>query len=137
MTRLMVLGLALLVGTMAQAAETALPRLEDFKWVARPIVVFADSPQDPRLLQQLTAFEGDMEELEARQVEIIVDTAADEDTPLRSRFHPRGFSVIVVDKDGDVIYIKPSPVTVSEVIRLIDRTPLRQQELKTESNLAD
>jgi hypothetical protein len=133
----MLAGLALLAGTMAQAADTALPRLEDFKWVARPIVVFADAPQDPRLVHQLSVFESDMAELEARDVEIIVDTSPGEKTPLRTRFHPRDFNVILIDKDGTVIYRKPNPVTVSEIIRLIDRTTIRQQELEAQRNITN
>ena len=136
MTRL-ILALAIAAGasSIALANEVEEPDLDALKWVARPIVVFADAPQDPRLVHQLAEFEGDMAELEARDVEIIVDTAPGEKTPLRTRFHPRDFNVILIDKDGTVIYRKPDPVTVSEIIRLIDRTPIRRQELEAQRNL--
>ena len=43
---------------------------------------------------------------------------------------------VLVGKDGEVKYRKPSPVTVREVIRLIDRMPLRRQVRKSASERA-
>ncbi|MEM8789724.1 MAG: DUF4174 domain-containing protein [Pseudomonadota bacterium] len=121
--------LALAPGAAA-ATDLAQPSLADLQWVARPIVVFADSANDPRLAQQLESFEARAKELEARDVVILVDTDPAAGDDLRSRFRPRGFNVLVLGKDGQVKYRKPNPVSVKEVIRLIDRMPLRQQEMR-------
>ncbi|NNU81324.1 DUF4174 domain-containing protein [Halovulum dunhuangense] len=128
-TRALTLFCALLP-MLAFAQEPAQPTLEELKWVARPIIVFADSPADPRLRQQLAAFEAEPAELEARDVVILVDTDPAANGPLRLAFRPRDFNVIVLGKDGRVAYRKPDPVTVREVIRLIDRMPLRRQEIE-------
>jgi len=135
----LILTLAVAVGAsaMAYANDDEQPDLDSLKWVARPIVIFADAPQDPRLLHQMAESEGDMQELLARDVEIIVDAAPDQATALRRRFHPSDFNVILIDKDGTVIYRKPDPVTLSEIIRLIDRTPIRRQELEAQRNITN
>lgn len=127
-----------MIGCLALGAGTALaqdaeqPALADLKWVARPIVIFADSPADPRFTRQLEELEQEPEELEDRDVVILVDTDPGARSELRERFHPRDFSVLVLGKDGRVAYRKPDPITVREVIRLIDRMPLRRQELEAE-----
>ncbi|WP_112321662.1 DUF4174 domain-containing protein [Oceanibium sediminis] len=116
----------------ASAADLDQPSLAELKWVARPIVVFADAAADPRVARQLQWFEDRIDELEERDVVILVDTHPDEKTALRERFHPRDFMVVLVGKDGEVKYRKPDPVTVREIIRLIDRMPLRQQEIEAQ-----
>ncbi len=99
-------------------------------WIHRPIVVFADTENDPRLAKQLDAFEKNKADLDDRDVVVLVDTDPSADSALREAFHPRGFSVVVIGKDGDVKYRKPRPVTVREISRLIDRMPMRVQELE-------
>ena len=34
------------------------PTLEELRWVARPLVVFADTPDDPRFVQQMRMLEA-------------------------------------------------------------------------------
>lgn len=122
---------AFLASACAALAEDApQPSLDELKWVARPIVVFADAPADPRVAQQLAMFDARIDELEERDVVILVDTQGGEKTPLREKLHPRDFMVVLLGKDGQVKYRKPHPVTVREIIRLIDRMPLRQQEIE-------
>lgn len=115
----------------AAAGEQPEADLDALKWVARPVVVFADSPADPRLAQQLAELERRKADLEERDVVILVDTDPAARGPLRQKLHPRDFQVVVIDKDGKVTYRKPDPVTAREVIRLIDRMPLRRQELES------
>ena len=106
--------------------------LDELKWVARPIVVFADSPRDPRVLSQLQAFEEQTDELLERDVVILIDTDPDGGSELRTRFRPRSdFMAVLMGKDGEVKYRKPRPVTVRELMRLIDRMPMRRQEMLT------
>jgi hypothetical protein len=49
---------------------------------------------------------------------------------MRTALRPRGFAVVIVDKDGRVLQRKPLPWDVREITAAIDKTPLRQQELK-------
>ncbi len=120
---------AVLAATTVGAADLAQPTLDELKWVARPIIVFADSPADPRLATQLANLDAEKAELDERDVVILVDSDPDTLSELRTRFRPRDFTVLVLGKDGEVKYRKPAPITSREVIRLIDRMPLRRQEI--------
>jgi len=123
-------ALLLTFGSTALAADLDQPSLDALKWSARPIVIFGDAPNDPRVVQQLAAFEDRAEELEERDVTVIVDTDPGTLSELRRKFRPRDFMVVLVGKDGEVKYRKPDPVTVREIMRLIDRMPMRQQEIR-------
>ncbi len=131
--RTLILGalLALLAAPLA-ALEIDNRPLEELRWVARPIVIFAPSPQDPRLARQLARLEEREADLRERDVVVLVDTADGEATALRERLRPRDFNVVVLSKEGEVIYRKPDAVTAREVIRLIDRLPLRREEIESQ-----
>jgi hypothetical protein len=112
----------------APEAEAAQPALADLLWVARPLVVFADSPEDPRFVQQLALLDERLAELTERDVVILTDTDPAARGPLRQALRPRGFGVVLIDKDGVVAQRHPTPVTARELINLIDRMPSRRQE---------
>ena len=107
--------------------------LAEHLWVHRPLVIFADTDRDPRLQRQLASLEAQEQELDARDVVVIVDTtpgpSRSKTTALRKKFRPHGFTVILVGKDGEVKIRRPQVITGGELLRLIDRLPLRQQEL--------
>lgn len=129
MKNLIAAALVALAGPVC-ATDLVPTDLSELKWVARPILVFGDAAQDPRVVQQLKAFTAEQDQLDERDVVVIVDTDPGTLSDLRKRFRPRDFMVVLVGKDGQVKYRKPNPVTVREIIRLIDRTPLRQQEIE-------
>ncbi|SLN49499.1 hypothetical protein AQS8620_02114 [Aquimixticola soesokkakensis] len=104
--------------------------LDDLKWVARPVVVFADSPLDPSFTEQLALLAARPDALAARDVVVIADTDPDERSELRTKLRPRGFALVVIDKDAQVMLRKPTPWDVREITRAIDKTPLRQQEIR-------
>ncbi len=109
-------------------AEMPTPALEDLLWIARPVVVFADSPADPRFAQQLGMLDERLPELKDRDVVILTDTDPAAGGPLRQALHPRGFDLVLIDKDGTVVQRRPAPTTARELINLIDRMPSRRQE---------
>ena len=111
-----------------QSEAAAQPSLDELQWVARPLVVFADTPDDPRFRQQLALLEERLPELEERDVVVLTDTDPAARGPLRQALRPRGFGVVLIDKDGVVAQRHPSPVTARELINLIDRMPSRRQE---------
>jgi len=114
---------------VAAASEADVqPALADLRWVARPLVVFADSPEDPRFVQQLALLEPQLDELEERDVVILTDTDPAAQGPLRQALRPRGFGLVLIDKDGVVAQRRPAPTTARELINLIDRMPSRRQE---------
>lgn len=104
--------------------------LDDFKWVARLIVVFADSPLDPSFNEQMELLRERPDALALRDVVILTDTDPDARSGIRTALRPRGFALVIVDKDGRVMLRKPDPWDVREITRAIDKTPLRQQEIR-------
>lgn len=104
--------------------------LDDFKWIARPVLVFADTPNDPLFVRQMELLADRAGELALRDVVVIFDTSADTPSDLRLRVRPRGFMLALVGKDGAVKLRKPSPWDVRELSRSIDKMPLRQQEMQ-------
>ncbi|MEM1314925.1 MAG: DUF4174 domain-containing protein [Pseudomonadota bacterium] len=123
---------AALLGAPAALANGEDP-LEQYQWTARPVIVFADAPQDPRLVRQLREFDENPDLLEERDVVVIVDAeppaSRAEASPLRARFRPHGFNVLVIGKDGQIKLRRPNVVTAAQLARLIDRMPMRQQEM--------
>jgi len=76
--------------------------LDDFLWVNRPIVVLADSPDDPRFLEQLRLLEERLPDLKERDVVVITDTDPSQQTDLRQALRPRGFMLVLIGKDGGI-----------------------------------
>ncbi len=115
------------VAAEAQPAEEQ-PALAELLWVARPIVVFADTPNDPRFVQQMAMLEEQPADLEDRGVVILTDTDPAGMGPLRRELRPRGFGLVLIDRDGSIVQRRPAPTTARELINLIDRLPSRRQE---------
>ena len=109
------------------ASEVA---LDDFLWLKRPVVVFADSPADPRYVQQMQLITERLDALEDRDVVVITDTDPGARSDVRRELRARGFMLVVMAKDGSIVIRKPSPWDVREISRSIDKLPLRQQEIR-------
>jgi hypothetical protein len=124
-TALAALAEAPVVGPVAGADVT----IEQFLWDRRPVVVFADGPNDPQFRRQMEWIGRDLPLLDERDVVVIVDTDPEARSPVRQRLRPRGFALVLMDKDGEVKLRKPQPWTVREITRAIDRFPLRRQEM--------
>jgi hypothetical protein len=105
--------------------------LEEFLWVARPVVVFADTTADPRFREQMALIEARKDVLAARDVVVIVDTDPAARSAVRTKLRPRGFMLALVDKDGTVFQRKPAPWDVREISRAIDKLPQRQEEIRS------
>jgi len=104
---------------------------DDFLWLNRLIVVFADSDRDPSYQEQLKLLTGRFAPLLAeRDVIVITDTDPANPSDIRKKLRPRGFGLVLIDKDGVIKLRKPSPWDVREISRSIDKTDLRQQEMR-------
>ena len=110
-----------------EAGETP---LSEYLWTRRPIVVFADTPADPRFSEQLEFLTARPGALIDRDVVVITDTNPDAQTPARTQLRPRGFQLVLIGKDGEVKLRKPFPWDVRELTRSIDKMPLRQDEIR-------
>lgn len=118
--------LALILAATAAAAEP--PSLADLRWTARPLVIFADSPTDPRFVQQVRLLEERSDELADRKVVVLTDTDPAAAGPLRQQLRPRDFGLVLIDIDGSIAQRRPTPTTTRELINLIDRMPSRREE---------
>ncbi len=120
--------LATLAGSMALAQDSLNP-LGQYKWIARPLVIFADSEFDPRFVEQLQMLAGDPAVLEDRDVVVLTDTDPQAKGPLRQALRPNDFTLVLIDKEGNIVFRKPTPWTPREISRAIDKLPLRRDEL--------
>ncbi|MEM9425846.1 MAG: DUF4174 domain-containing protein [Pseudomonadota bacterium] len=103
--------------------------LDTFKWTARPIIIFAESENDPAFQRQLELLTARTDELVERDVVLITDTDPAARSALRTRLRPRGFMLTLIGKDGGVKLRKPFPWDVRELSRQIDKMPIRRQEI--------
>lgn len=108
--------------------------LEALRYIARPIIVFADSPADPLFIEQIELLAARPEGLATRDVMLIVDTDPAARSDARRELRPRGFMLVLIGKDGRVAQRKPAPFGVRELERAIDKMPLRQQEIRDDAS---
>lgn len=118
-----------------EAAEVFGPKLaseislEAQLYISRPVVVFADSPNDPNFLRQMELLALNYPALQERDVILVTDTDPAAKTEWRQKLRPRGFSLVLMDKDLKPVIRKPLPWEVREITRAIDKFPLRRQEV--------
>ncbi len=104
--------------------------LSVFQWKKRPVLVFANSENDPAYVAQMEYLRDREEELRLRDVIVLTDTDPTARSALRLRMRPRGFMLVLVDKEGQIELRKPFPWDVREITRSIDKMPLRQREIR-------
>jgi len=102
--------------------------LDALMFQRRPVVVFADSPADPTFIRQMELIERDLAALDLRDVVVITDTDPVAKSALRQKLRPRGFSLVLMEKDLKPVIRKPLPWDVREIVAAIEKFPLRRQE---------
>ena len=112
----------------APVAASDVP-FDSLLYVARPIVVFADSPNDPNYLRQMELLAQNYPALIERDVVLVTDTDPAALGEWRKKLRPRGFSLVLMDKDLKPVIRKPLPWEVREITRAIDKFPLARQEM--------
>lgn len=100
----------------------------DLLYQRRPIIVFADSAEDPTYLRQMDMLLRYYDDLAERDVILITDTDPAAPSELRQSLRPRGFSLVIMDKDWKSAIRKPLPWDGREIIRSIDKMPLARSE---------
>ena len=98
-------------------------------YVARPLVVFADSPADPNFHRQMDLLARDPAALADRDVVVVTDTDPATPSEWRLKLRPRGFGIVILDKDLKPVIRKPLPWDVREIAAAIDKLPTRRQEV--------
>ncbi|MFT4151527.1 MAG: DUF4174 domain-containing protein [Paracoccaceae bacterium] len=133
--QILALAALLPLAAMAQAADPVapIPATEadpaSFLWHQRPIVVFANTPEDANFIRQIELLSRAPADLAERDAVVITDTDPAARSPFRQQLRPNGFAIIVLDKDGKPLLRKPLPRDVREITHTIDRSPLRRQEM--------
>ena len=103
--------------------------MADLLYVKRPVVVFADSPLDPSFIRQMELISRDVTTLQDRDVIVVTDTDPAARSEWRLALRPRGFSLVLMDKDLKPVIRKPLPWDTREITHAIDKFPLRIQEV--------
>lgn len=104
--------------------------LADLLFLKRVVVVFADSPNDPNYIRQMELLARDNADLVERDAIIVTDTSPAEPSELRRSLRPRGFSLVILDKDGKTALRKPLPWDTREITHAIDKFPSRIIEVQ-------
>ncbi len=100
----------------------------DLLFLRRPVAVFADSPNDPNFTRQMELLARYYDDLAARDVILIIDTDPAAMSDLRRKLRPRGFSLVLMDKDWKPSIRKPLPWDGREIINSIDKMPIARSE---------
>lgn len=104
--------------------------LSAYKWQSRPVVIFADAPQDGPLLMQLGLLDSAMAGLEERDILVFIDSQPDVRGLLRESLGIDGFHVLLIGKDGGVKLDVTEPISADALFETIDAMPMRQRETK-------
>ena len=125
----------MLIHTLLTAANMIGPvqadSLRPYRWEYRPIIVFAEDG-DPRLAAQLDLLHAAKAQLIDRDNLIVVDPGGN--SALAQRFRPDGFTIILVGLDGGEKFRSTDVVDPRTLNALIDTMPMRQQELRGNSD---
>ena len=103
--------------------------LEIYEWTHRPVVIFANSDRDPNFISQIEFLSEDIKALLERDIIVLIDTDPKFSSSLRKKLRPHGFAFVLIGKDGQVKLRKPSPWNIREIARVVDKMPIRQQEI--------
>jgi hypothetical protein len=135
--RRLVLAFLALAPALAHAEAATVPLapvaaaevvIDEHLFLRRPVVVFADSPNDPAFLRQMELLSRYLNELRLRDVILITDTDPGARSELRLRLRPRGFSLVLMDKDWRPSIRKPLPWDGREIVNSIDKMPIARTE---------
>ena len=149
---LALLAPALVAGQAPGSGGPTTVTLASMRDLYRPLLVFAASNGDPRLLEQVRLFARDEDELHQRQVILVPvqlkpgagsaggltrasdlgSMSAAEAAVARKRFHvgPGDFTVLLLGKDGGEKLRSHAPIAYATLRDTIDAMPMRQQEMR-------
>lgn len=122
--------------------------LDALRDARRPLVVFAQSAQDPRAIKQLESARRDPAGLAEREITLVVvykdgasfagdrPLGARDVAALRDRFSRNrkgaadGFTALLVGKDGSVKRTAHAPLDADDLFAQIDQMPMRRREIR-------
>lgn len=141
------LVLVLLVVSSAIGSATAMAtELNDYRWESRPLLVFAPTATDPRLLETLNRIDASRCDFISRDMvlgQVVAEgnstldgnsVDADEARRLTNRFAigPGAFSVVLIGKDGGEKLRVDAVPDLQAIYAVVDGMPMRSRELNTD-----
>jgi hypothetical protein len=99
-------------------------------WKARPVVVVADAPDDPRFRRQMATLDAKPAVLADYDIKVVALTGPTAALRKKLGLPPSGFAVALVGKDGGVKGSWREPVDTARVLGLIDTMPMRRDEVR-------
>lgn len=141
------LVLVLLVVSTGLGSATAMAtELNDYRWESRPLLVFAPTATDPRLLKTLSRIDASRCDFISRDMvlgQVVAEgnstldgnsVDADEARRLTDRFAigPSAFSVVLIGKDGGEKLRVDAVPDLQAIYAVVDGMPMRSRELATD-----
>lgn len=117
-------------GTLFRDLDPDTADLSAHQWADRPVVIFAPSPEDPKLKQALAALRLAEPGLDDRDVVVLTDTNPGAEGALRGQIKPEGFTMLLIGKDGGIKLQSQDVLSPDQLFAAIDRMPMRQRELQ-------
>ena len=105
--------------------------LDVYLWKKRPVIIFSNSPEDVNFKLQVKMLKENLKAINERDIIILVDSDPNKKTYLRKKLRPRGFTLVLIGKDGEVKLRKPFPWKTREISSIIDKMPIRKQEMNS------
>lgn len=131
------------VEEMSKNSELKQVDLNEYRWKNRLVLIFAPSIEDSFYLKQKSEFKGKVAELKDRDIIMIelleagISTIAEiplnseQQSFLRKKFEViDDFVFILIGKDGTVKLRANEPVSSEDLFSLIDRMPMRKEEMR-------
>jgi hypothetical protein len=119
-------GVALSAGGSPAEADVLAPLL----WKARPVVVVADAPDDPRFRRQVAALNAKPAVLVDYDIKVVALTGPTASLREKLGLPPSGFAIALVGKDGGVKESWREPIDPARILGLIDTMPMRRDEVR-------
>lgn len=115
---------------VGEALAPDMATLERYRWQARPVLIFAPSPEDPSYRAATAQLAALRDGLAERDIVVLVDTDPDAGGALRDRLGAEGFEMLLVGKDGGVKMRAGEVIAPETLFTTIDRMPMRQREMQ-------
>jgi hypothetical protein len=134
MSKAVMWSISLLAAGLASAGSIScaapLDPLAGLLWKERPLVVVADQKADPRFQKQIASLEARGRALADYDIKLVAITGDSADLRHKLRLPATGFAVALVGKDGGVKETWRDPVDPDRIFALIDRMPMRRDEIR-------
>jgi hypothetical protein len=110
--------------------------LDDLRWKERVVLIYAPEGSEKELARQQELLRSHGAEMVARDVTQIVLRNGAENAKLVDRFKlsGRGFTLLLIGKDGGEKLRSHEVVAPERICRLIDSMPMRQEEMRERAN---